>query len=429
MGQQDVDGSRAHPQPTKGVILVGGGSKGTRFRPLSLDLPKPLFPVAGRPMIQHHVEALSKVEGLSEVILMGFFNDSLFDGFIDTISETVGISVRYLREEHESGTAGGLHRYRDVILQGNPRAVIVLHCDVGCSFPLEDMLSFHMSSSKDCTILGKELSEAEAHKYGAMVVDEKTSELRHYAEKPATDISAVVNCGVYIFSPQIFDYIARIREQGNRAVYRQFSVKQAKNIYIEHDILMPLAGSERIYVYQTKDFWCQIKDPADALHCSHLYLKHFKNSRPELLAKSSVSMRAKIGRVPSNGQFSGSVGVGSNRLTIVEEVVIDPTAEIHPTARIGPNVSVGAGVKIGPGVRLKNCIVLEDVTVNDHAVILYSIIGWGSTVGHWARVQGLAEKPCILGAGVIAEPEIIVSQCIVLPHKTLSESCHEQIIL
>jgi mannose-1-phosphate guanylyltransferase len=67
----------------KAIILVGGPSRGTRFRPLSLNVPKPLFPVAGHPIIWHHLEALSKIKDLKEVLLIGFYEDSVFQRFID----------------------------------------------------------------------------------------------------------------------------------------------------------------------------------------------------------------------------------------------------------------------------------------------------------------------------------------------------------
>jgi mannose-1-phosphate guanylyltransferase len=428
VGNGEVAGG--HPR-SKAVILVGGGSKGTRFRPLSLDLPKPLFPIAGLPMIQHHVEALCKVEGLTEIILMGFFDETLFKGFIDSVAAETSVPIRYLREEQANGTAGGLYFYRDVVLHGSPDAVFVLHCDIGCAFPLQDMLTFHMESPRHCTVLGKELAETESHKYGAMVVDQTTFELRHYAEKPTTDISSIVNCGVYIFSPVCFDHLAKVGDDVNRgaSAYQSYYGRQAKKIFIENDILMTLAGKGCIFVYETTDFWCQIKDPAAAVQCSGLYLEHYKTARPGLLATSAPRLNTQIGRVPSSGQFSGSVGVGSKRLTIVDPVYIHPTAKVDPAAKIGPNVSIGAGVVVGPGARLKSCIILEDVTVSDHAVIRGSIVGWGSSIGYWARVQGTDEKPCIFGAGVTANPEIIVSGCIVLPHKTLGHSCHDQIIL
>jgi mannose-1-phosphate guanylyltransferase len=349
----------------------------------------------------------------------------------DLVTESFNVPVRYLREETECGTAGGLYRYRDVVLQGSPDAVFVLHCDIGCSFPLKGLLAFHLESKGDCTVLGTEVTDTEAHNYGAMVVNEKSSELVHYAEKPVTDISAVVNAGVYVFSPALFEHLGKVGDEVNRgSTYRPyFSAKEAQNIYIEQDILMSLAGRGRVFVYETRDFWCQIKDPAGALRCSGEYLEHFRTERPEVLAKASVGMRAKVGRTGSSGSFAGTVGVGSNKLTIVDPVFIDASATVHPTATVGPNAVIGAGVTIGPGARLKDCIILEDCAVSDHAVVVGSIVGWGSSIGHWARVQGTLAKPSILGAGVTVEPEIIVAGCTVLPHKGLSESSHNRIIL
>lgn len=79
----------------KALILVGGPRKGTRFRPLSLDLPKPLFPIAGEAMIYHHIEACSKVPGLTEVLLLGFYEAQAFKEFIDVTSSRLKVKIRY----------------------------------------------------------------------------------------------------------------------------------------------------------------------------------------------------------------------------------------------------------------------------------------------------------------------------------------------
>ena len=82
---------------SKGVILVGGPSKGTRMRPMTLTTPKPLFPIAGRPMIWHGIQALSKVEGLKEVILIGFFDDTVFAQFLrETAKDFPSLSIRWV---------------------------------------------------------------------------------------------------------------------------------------------------------------------------------------------------------------------------------------------------------------------------------------------------------------------------------------------
>lgn len=78
----------------KAVILVGGPSRGTRFRPLSLTTPKPLFPIAGVPMIKHHIEALARVDGMKEIFLVGFFETTEFTSFLDDIQEEIKIPVK-----------------------------------------------------------------------------------------------------------------------------------------------------------------------------------------------------------------------------------------------------------------------------------------------------------------------------------------------
>jgi mannose-1-phosphate guanylyltransferase len=128
----------------KAVILIAGPQKGTRFRPLSLDVPKPLFPVAGIPIIQHHIEALAGVDGVKEVLLLGFYPVSEMSDFVDEMNQTQpNLSVRYLQEFTALGTAGGLYHFRDQIRAGNPDAFFVLNGDVCAEFPLTEMLKFH----------------------------------------------------------------------------------------------------------------------------------------------------------------------------------------------------------------------------------------------------------------------------------------------
>lgn len=83
----------------KAVILIGGPQKGTRFRPLSFEVPKPLFPVAGVPMIQHHIEACAQVPGMQEILLIGFYQpDEALMQFLEATQQEFNLPVRYLQE-------------------------------------------------------------------------------------------------------------------------------------------------------------------------------------------------------------------------------------------------------------------------------------------------------------------------------------------
>jgi mannose-1-phosphate guanylyltransferase len=125
-----------------------------------------------------------------------------------------------LHEDARLGTMGGINKFRDEILEGNTESFFVLHCDIVCSFPLLELHQFHTSHGKECTILGhkvhlqnhillniQKVAAEEAHKYGCLAVNETTHEVLHYAEKPETFVSDIINCGVYLFSSTIFNLI------------------------------------------------------------------------------------------------------------------------------------------------------------------------------------------------------------------------------
>ena len=78
----------------KAIILIAGPQKGTRFRPLSLDVAKPLFPLAGVPMIQHHIEALSKVANLQEILILGFYPNSDLAEFVQDMNNIYKVGIR-----------------------------------------------------------------------------------------------------------------------------------------------------------------------------------------------------------------------------------------------------------------------------------------------------------------------------------------------
>jgi len=129
--------------------------------------------------------------------------------------------TRYLREYQALGTAGGLYLFRDAILKGDPKTIIVMHADVCCSFPLEEMLTMHTENKAIGTMLGTkvpsikhnvvdEISSEAATNYGCIVADPQTHEVLHYVEKPSSYISSTINCGVYLFDTSLFGFIREV---------------------------------------------------------------------------------------------------------------------------------------------------------------------------------------------------------------------------
>ncbi|XP_072991534.1 uncharacterized protein [Typha latifolia] len=405
------------------VIMVGGPTKGTRFRPLSLNVPKPLFPLAGQPMVHHPISACRRIPNLAQIYLVGFYEEKEFSLYMSSISNELKVPVRYLREDKPHGSAGGLYRFRDHIMEDNPSHIVLLNCDVCCSFPLPDMLEAHKRYAGMGTILVIKVSAELASQFGELVADPVTHELLHYTEKPETFVSDRINCGVYMFTPDIFsaieDVVKQRKERANLQRVTSFEALQSATkpllvdyVRLDQDILSPLAGKKKLYTYETVDFWEQIKTPGMSLKCSALYLTQFRMTSPHLLA----------------------AGGGTKNATIIGDVYIHPSAKVHPSAKIGPNVSISANARIGAGARLISCIILDDVEIKENAVVVHSIIGWKSSIGKWSRVQGEEDYNAklgitILGESVAVEDEVVVVKSIVLPNKTLNISVQEEIIL
>jgi mannose-1-phosphate guanylyltransferase len=399
---------------------------------------QPLFDVAGHPIIWHCLKAIAKVEGIKEVILIGYYDESVFRDFIkDSSREFSQFKVTYLREYQSLGTAGGLYHFRDAILKGKPERFFVLNSDVCCSFPLEQMLQLFEEKDAEAVILGTRVSNEAATNFGCIVSDAHTKRVLHYVEKPESQISNLINCGVYLFAtetifPSIRTAIKRKTERPRMISYPSSENLESsfvaddedgeKNevLRLEQDILSDLADSNRFFVHETKDFWRQIKTAGSAVPANALYLqKAFQQQSPEI-AKPSA--------------------------TIVPPVFIHPTAEVDPTAKLGPNVSIGPKVIVGPGVRIKESIVLDDAEIKHDACVLHSIIGWNSRVGAWARVEGTptpasshntsiikngvkVQAITILGKECGVGDEIRVQNCVCLPFKELKRDVANEVIM
>ncbi|KAJ1911021.1 hypothetical protein IWQ60_000655 [Tieghemiomyces parasiticus] len=430
---------------TKAVILVGGPSRGTRFRPLSMNIPKPLFPVAGRPIIWHPIAALAKLEQVTEILLVGFFEDFVFRDFLDACAaEFPNIHFKYLREYRSLGTAGGIYHFRNEILRHSPEQLFVLHADVCCSYPLADMYRFHLEQGRRGTIMGTRVDRGSAHRYGCLVADAATHEVLHYVEKPETFVSNLISCGVGLFHRTVFDSIRSALEARHQRMDQdrdyEFDADSYDVLRLEQDVIRPMAAAHQLSVYVTDQFWRQIKSAASAVPANAAYLAQMQHD-PE--AAKGLTLARPFIRNPNSSPAGADVPEGPE---IEGPVYIHPTAQIHPTAKLGPNVSIGPRVVLGKGVRVRDAIILDGAEVKANACVLHSVIGWRTKLGAWTRVDGTpltgrhdtegvtqagVKNPSvtILGQEVTVADECVIRNCIVLPNKELRSSYHDDILM
>lgn len=136
-------------------------------------------------------------------------------------------------------------------------------------------------------------------------------------------------------------------------------------------------------------FWADVGQPKDFLIGSALYLESLLKKDSNLLDKSGF---------------------------VVGNVMIDSSAKIGEGCKIGPNVVIGPNVTIGTGVRLSNAVIMGGATIKDFTWVKDSIVGWHSSVGRWARLDGTT----VLGEDVHVKDEIFTNGATVLPHKVHS---------
>jgi len=347
----------------KALILVGGF--GTRLRPLTLTMPKPIVDFANKAMLLHQIEALVKV-GVKEVILAVNYQPESMYSYMEKYEQQLGVKISFSHETEPLGTAGPLALAREKLSDGDP--FFVLNSDVICTFPFQEMLDFHRNHKAEGTILVTEVSEPS--KYGVVVFDE-TGKIQRFVEKPQIFVGNKINAGIYIFNPSVL----------NRIELRPTS--------IEKETFPAMAADNQLYATTLKGFWMDVGQPKDFLAGMGLYLNHLLETDKSLLHE----------------------GKG-----IIPPVMIDPSATIGASCIIGPNVTIGARCVVEDGVRLSNSSLLEGARVKSNSFVQHTIVGWNSSVGQWARVEGVS----VLGEDVHIGDELYVNGGSILPHKSIS---------
>ncbi len=232
--------------PRYAVIIAGG--EGTRLRPLTYEVPKPLMPVKGKPIVEHILDALVHYGAKDVVLAIGYKADMIMDYFKD--GSKFGINIMYSVESKTLGTGGAAKKaieehfkngvnYESGIGEND---VLIVNGDNLYDINLNEMYKMHKSENAIVTILAKEVEDITG--YGVLTMDGNV--VRKFVEKPnpANAESHIINAGIYILSAMAIEMMP-----------------DKEKFSMERDFFEDIVGREKICAYVSKGQWF----PADTM--------------------------------------------------------------------------------------------------------------------------------------------------------------------
>ncbi len=323
------------------AVLMAGGS-GTRLRPLTCDLPKPMVPVLNRPIAEHIINLLKR-HNITEVIAtLYYLPDVMRDYFQD--GSDFGVQMTYaVEEEQPLGTAGCVKNIAELL----DDTFIVISGDSITDFDLQAAIEFHKSRNSKATIVLYRVPNPV--EFGVVITDEQMR-IRRFLEKPSTSeiFSDTVNTGTYILEPSVLDYLPENTES-------DFS----KDLFP-----LLLEKGEPMYGFIADGYWCDVG-----------HLDAYRESHYDALDR-------KVEIDFAYEQKRSGLWVGQN-------TSIDPTAKIQTPALIGSNCRIGPGVNIEAGT-----VIGDNVTVGAYADLKRPILWNGSIIGDEVHLRA-----CVISRG------------------------------
>ncbi len=340
------------------LILVGG--EGTRLRPLTSTLPKPVVPLAGRPFIVHMLTWL-RGHGVDEVILAcGFLPDALRAVLGD--GESLDLRLHYVVEPEPLGTGGAL-KYAESRLADR---FLMLNGDVLTDIDLTDQLAQHERTGARATLALTPVDDPSA--YG-LVRRHADGSVREFVEKPRPEQidTDLINAGVYILERSVLEVIAAGRP-----------------VSIEREVFPALVG-RGLFGYAAAGYWLDIGTPA-----------RYRQGTFDLLdGTMSSDIGAKL--AAAGGTLTAEADV---RGTVSGPAMLGSGAVVEAGASVGPQVVLGARTRVGAGSQIERSVVLDDVDVGPDVSVRDSIVASGVRIGAGCRVEGGA----VIGADVRLGP-------------------------
>lgn len=223
------------PEVSRAIILAGGA--GVKMRPFTLEMPKSMIPIRGRPIVEHILDLLRNADIRNVTILVGPLGDKIRNYFGD--GSSFGMKISYVQEGKRSGTAGGLRKAADPS-SGEP--LLLIYGDVLAEIDLKDMLEYHRDIGALATLAVTSVHKATdwgvVRLHGTRIVS--------FDEKPKNHIgqSHLVNAGVAVVEPKLLDQIPN----------KSFSM-------LERDVFPKLARAGQLCGYLFEGQWYDIANP------------------------------------------------------------------------------------------------------------------------------------------------------------------------
>ncbi len=326
--------------------LVLAGGEGTRLRPLTLTVPKPVMPLAGRPFLTFMLDWL-RGHGVDDVLLScGFLAHAVEDVLGD---EYEGMLLRYVHEDSPLGTAGPIRLAQDEGLLAD--RLLVLNGDVLTDMDLTAQLAFHEQKAAKATLALIAVDDTSS--YGVVPKNEDGSVIEFREKQPGPAPTNRINAGAYVIEREVVDLIP-----------------PGRSVSFEREVF-PALVDNGLYGFDQDGYWIDIGTP-----------ERYLESTYDLLA----------GRVHSTLPPRDEMG------SLVYEPALTAGAHIGPQSVLGPHCSVGAESTIDRSV------LHQRVTVGSGCTIEESVLGEGVRIGDGAQVGPGA----MLGSGAVVEAGEVV---------------------
>lgn len=368
----------------KAVILVGG--LGTRLRPLTCNVPKPMIPLLNQPFIEHMLSNLRN-QGIDEVILAvqylaERFREALGDG------SRLGLKVHVMEEPEPRGTAGAVKNVEHML----DSTTFVFNGDVLTDLDLQAMLSFHREKGSKLTIA---LTPVEDPRSFGLVETDPSGHIRRFVEKPRSDeiTTNYINAGTYILEPELLRYIP------------------PNQYYMFERGLFPvvLQTGDPMYAYPSRSYWTDIGKPQTYLEVHH----------DILMGKLRHEMRGE--------QIA-------NQVWAEGPVHIDPTAQIRGPVLFGEGVRVEAGALIvgptvigarsviGANASVEGAVLWDENIIGAEAVLRSCVLGRQTRIGAKTYLTDgcIIGDQCVIGAENRLERGLRLWPTTVLPERAIS---------